>query len=104
MSNTKLRCFFILFFLILLSPLLAQAGADTGILRETLANGLRVMIVRNTLAPVVTTQINYLVGSDECTRWIPWNGTRSGAHDVQRESGFILIPAFKYYSFHGGRF
>ena len=32
------------------------------VLRATLANGLRVIIVRNTLAPVVATSVNYLVG------------------------------------------
>jgi zinc protease len=33
--------------------------------RETLSNGLRVVVVRNTLAPVVTTVLNYEAGSDE---------------------------------------
>jgi zinc protease len=42
------------------------AGADmTPVLRATLSNGLRVIIVRNTLAPVVATSVNYLAGSDE---------------------------------------
>jgi zinc protease len=36
------------------------------VLRATLSNGLRVIIVRNPLAPVVTTIVNYRVGSDEC--------------------------------------
>ncbi len=71
MNNTKLRHFFITFFLILLFPILAQAAEDNGILRETLANGLRAVIVRNTLAPVVTTQINYLVGSNESPDGFP---------------------------------
>jgi len=44
-------------------------GAD--VLRETLKNGLRVVIVRNTLAPVATTQINYLVGSNEAPAGFP---------------------------------
>ncbi|HEY2475508.1 MAG TPA: pitrilysin family protein [Candidatus Cybelea sp.] len=37
--------------------------------RATLGNGLRVVVVRNTLAPVVTTVLNYESGSDE--QWIP---------------------------------
>lgn len=41
------------------------------ILRNTLTNGLQVIVVRNTLAPVVTTMINYKVGSDECPSNFP---------------------------------
>ena len=40
-------------------------------LRATLTNGLRVIIVRNPLAPVVTTIVNYRVGSDECLEGFP---------------------------------
>jgi zinc protease len=49
---------------------MAQA-AERNILRATLGNGLRVVIVRNTLAPVVTTSVNYLVGSDEAPAGLP---------------------------------
>ncbi|HEV2692910.1 MAG TPA: pitrilysin family protein [Verrucomicrobiae bacterium] len=41
------------------------------ILRETLPNGLQVIIVRNTIAPVVTTMVNYKVGSDETPKGFP---------------------------------
>ncbi len=41
------------------------------VLRATLPNGLRVVIVRNTLAPVVTTEVNYLVGSNEAPPGFP---------------------------------
>lgn len=47
------------------------AAADRDVLRATLANGLRVIIVRNTLAPVVATSVNYLVGSDEAAAGFP---------------------------------
>ena len=44
-------------------------GCRTDVARATLSNGLRVVVVHNTLAPVVTAMINYQVGSDE--QWIP---------------------------------
>jgi zinc protease len=47
-----------------------DAGSE-GVLRATLGNGLRVVVVRNTLAPVVTTSVNYLVGSDEAPAGFP---------------------------------
>ena len=66
--------------LMLLTALLPVPGARAAVkesashetvLRSTLENGLRVIIVRNTLAPVVTTEINYLVGSDEAPAGFP---------------------------------
>lgn len=41
------------------------------ILRGTLTNGLRVVIVRNTLSPMVTTQITYLAGGYETPENFP---------------------------------
>jgi zinc protease len=43
----------------------------TQVARETLANGLRVVVVRDPLAPVVATAVNYLVGSDEAPQGFP---------------------------------
>jgi zinc protease len=48
-----------------------SAGGGKEILHLTLDNGLRVVIVRNPLAPVVTTIVNYLVGSDEAPEGFP---------------------------------
>ena len=39
--------------------------------RATLKNGMRVVVVRNTLAPVVTTEMNYLAGSNEAPPGFP---------------------------------
>lgn len=44
---------------------------EPNVLRATLSNGLRVVIVRNTLAPVVATAINYLAGGDESPKGFP---------------------------------
>lgn len=44
---------------------------DANVLRSTLSNGLRVIIVPNSLAPVATTVVNYLVGSDEAPPGFP---------------------------------
>jgi len=49
----------------------AAAPADPNVLRTTLENGLRVVVVRNRLAPVVTTIMNYLVGSNEAPSGFP---------------------------------
>ena len=51
--------------LVLAGPARSARAEGKNVLKATLDNGLRVVIVRNTLAPVVTTEINYLVGADE---------------------------------------
>lgn len=40
-------------------------AAGLAVTRATLSNGLRVIVVRNPLAPVVTTVLNYEAGSDD---------------------------------------
>jgi zinc protease len=51
---------------------IAHGDTDSqSIVRATLSNGLRVIIVRNTLAPVVATSVNYLTGSEETPAGFP---------------------------------
>ena len=49
----------------------ATVPDEPGVLRATLPNGLRVILVRNTLAPVVATSVNYLVGSNDVPDGFP---------------------------------
>jgi zinc protease len=62
--------------LVLICSFTSQAATNEistgeGVSRTTLTNGLQVIIVPNRLAPVVTTMINYRVGSDECPAGFP---------------------------------
>jgi zinc protease len=63
------------FFALTCCPAVRAATNDVAVqldvLRDTLTNGLQVIVVRNTLAPVVTTMVNYRVGSDEAPEGFP---------------------------------
>ncbi|MGE5284345.1 MAG: M16 family metallopeptidase, partial [Actinomycetota bacterium] len=56
---------------LILLPTPARAAGEGDIARATLGNGLRVVVVRNALAPVVTTEVNYLAGSNEAPEGFP---------------------------------
>lgn len=47
------------------------AGTPAAVLRETLPNGLRVVVVPDRLAPVVSTQLVYLAGSNDAPPGFP---------------------------------
>ncbi len=76
MKNKAVKRPFSMFFLFLLlavfpvisHPAIAHAQE---VLRARLSNGLRVVIIRDPLVPVVTTAINYQVGSDEAPDGFP---------------------------------
>ncbi len=57
-------------------PAIAQSAASsaesgTPVTRTTLPNGMRVVVIRNSLAPVVTIQANYIVGGNETPEGFP---------------------------------
>jgi len=47
------------------------ASAESAVTRATLPNGMRVVIIHNSLAPVVTVETNFLVGGDETPPGFP---------------------------------
>ena len=53
------------------SLLCAPPKPAADVTRATLDNGLRVVVVHSSLAPVVTTVVNYLVGSNEAPQGFP---------------------------------
>jgi zinc protease len=59
--------------LALLAPAIQAAPAPSGseVTRATLANGMRVVILRDALAPVVTVEANFLVGGNETPDGFP---------------------------------
>ena len=57
----------LLFLLLLLNCFVhfIYAEEQSQVTRATLSNGLRVVLIHNPLAPVVTVEMNFLVGGDE---------------------------------------
>jgi zinc protease len=53
------------------NPTREIGSAPDGVVRDTLPNGLRVVIVPDRLAPVVTTELNYLAGSNDAPAGFP---------------------------------
>src|SRR6202789_1839537 len=49
----------------------AQTAKDAGTLRATLSNGMRVVIIHNSLAPVATVETNFMVGGHETPDGFP---------------------------------
>jgi zinc protease len=78
----------------------ARAAEPDNVLRATLPNGLQVVVVPNKLAPVVTTELNYLVGSNDAPEGFPgtahalehmmFRGSEGLAHDQLIELGALL--------------
>ena len=65
------RYIWLIFALIIHLFTAAHPALSAEVTKATLKNGLRVVIVQNSLAPVVTTQVNYLAGSNEAPPGFP---------------------------------
>jgi zinc protease len=72
MSLSRKSCLLSLLLIAAGVPLSAQPGVTASqATRATLSNGMRVVIIRNTLAPVVTVEANFMVGGDETPQGFP---------------------------------
>jgi zinc protease len=69
--NRRRTLAFLIALLIGVAPLLRGADTETSVTRATFPNGMRVVIIRNTLAPVVTVEANFIVGGDETPEGFP---------------------------------
>jgi zinc protease len=79
-------------------------GQGAGILRATLKNGLRVVIVRNPIAPVVTTGMNYIVGANETPEGFPGTAHASEHMMFRGSSGLSAAQLSSIIASMGGNF
>jgi zinc protease len=101
-SFRKIRLILTLF--LCLPALRVYAAEAESVLRATLDNGLHVIVVRDTLSPVVTTVINYHVGSDEAPEGFP-GMAHAQEHMMFRGSpGLTADQLAKITAAMGGRF
>src|SRR5512143_2973556 len=104
MRTSRMRVFLAIISLFFIAPSAARTATTADVLRATLANGLRVVIVPNTLAPVVTTEVNYLVGSNEAPDGFP-GMAHAQEHMMFRGSpGLSAAQLANIIALMGGRF
>ena len=82
----------------------AAVSQDQTVLRARLKNGLRVIIIKNVLSPVVATSVNYLAGSDETPDGFPGTAHALEHMMFRGSSGLTADQLANLGSIMGGEF
>jgi zinc protease len=84
--------------------MVGHAAAEQGsVLRAKLDNGLRVVVIRNSLAPVVTVEMNFMVGGDETPEGFPGMAHAQEHMAFRGCSGMTADQTAAIYAELGGR-
>src|SRR3984885_7079027 len=89
--------------LLLLTVLPLHAADPSNVTRATLSNGLQVVIVRSTLAPVVTVELNFKVGGDETPPGFPGSAHAEEHMAFRGCTGMTADQTAAIYAQLGGR-
>jgi zinc protease len=90
--------------LTLFAAMVGHAAAEQeSVLREKLDNGLRVVVIRNSLAPVVTVEMNFMVGGDETPEGFPGMAHAQEHMAFRGCSGMTADQTAAIYAELGGR-
>jgi zinc protease len=93
-----------LLLLTLFAAMVGHAAAEQeSVLRAKLDNGLRVVVIRNSLAPVVTVEMNFMVGGDETPAGFPGMAHAQEHMAFRGCSGMTADQTAAIYAELGGR-
>jgi zinc protease len=99
----KLKTLLSLLFLLIACASRLNAADPDSVTRATLSNGLKVVIVRNTLAPVVTVELNFKVGGDETPPGFPGSAHAEEHMAFRGCTGMTADQTAAIYAQLGGR-
>src|SRR6201996_5853157 len=102
-NELKLKALLSLLFLLSAFALPLHAADPSNVTRATLSNGLQVVIVRSTLAPVVTVELNFKVGGDETPPGFPGSAHAEEHMAFRGCTGMTADQTAAIYAQLGGR-